>query len=281
MSDTQVQAVSSKPVKISRTKAIEMLEELRFKAGETSSGIGRMFSATWVTVGDKKKGPVLCSKVVRFQVNQHLRGGGLSWNPEKQGYMVVFEMINRKRALKLYKEEATRELEDAQCKLASARQELSEKKSNLAILNGAASDAVLAVSLAEGGTYQTAKARNADEDAARKRLQQAQRQVDDAEKSAQRSLMQMLYKVDDPEGALRQAISDRIERLRVKLTAEKDESERQVLEKKLTADRALLDDPVKSLLSRYRMLNLNGLTRLKINRQTFEISTPPVPALPN
>jgi multidrug efflux pump subunit AcrA (membrane-fusion protein) len=241
-----------------------------------------MFSVQWVAAGDNKSGPYLCRKVVRFQVTEHLRGGELAWDPTEQGYLVVFEMMNRHRALLLFKEEAQRQLEKAKKELDDARTQLSQQEFALIGLQQESeqSDALL----------QSARTNRQPTAALLKTARAAERLLKEGQKAAARTLAtvekliektdQASRKIDDPAKSLQGTISARILGLLEKQAATTDEVEAGALLRKVLVEQQSLSDPVKSLLARYRMLNVNGLIKLKVSGVTYLITTPPVPALP-
>jgi hypothetical protein len=274
----------SKPERITRTRAIALLKDLREHEPHA------MFSAEWVAVGDAKSGPFLCRKTLRFQVKQYLKGGSLSYNPAEQGYMTVFEMVNRNRAIKLYKEGATKALEELQAAAVTQQQTLDRHQQDFEQRESEARAAVVAVGAAETGAYatKTAKRKAVSKATSAKRSAESQlkraRQLRDRAVTNRDELAGKIrfaqLKIADPEAALRQSISAAIERFSTKLSNETDAGERERLTARIELERANLEDPIQELMCRYRTLNLNGLISLKIHGQVYEITTPPVPAVP-
>jgi hypothetical protein len=282
---------ATKPLRITRSKAIELLRGLQAEAARTASGHGRIFSATWVAVGDGKQGPYLCHKAIRFQVERHRKGGTLAYSPAQHGYMVVFEMVNRRRALALFKAEGRHKLKELEPQLATAIRSSQDAQSKLAKALLAQTEAQQRLDKAILNTfYMPVKDRNQ----ALKPFKQEKRSADRAHNAAWQNDDRCRRKVEEleskittetlkatnPEEAIYQLALARMGRLESQLRQETNAAARAVLRAKVAAAHDVLADPVKSLMARYRMLNVKGLTALKINGRQYAITTRPVPRLP-
>jgi hypothetical protein len=276
--------------RITRTQAIAMLQGLQTAAGQSRTGRGKIFSAEWVAKGEPGSGPYPCRKVLRFQVQQHTNGAGMRYNPAEQGYMVVFEMVPGRRALKLYIAEAQHRLTELAPQLEAARQAAEGTLHELEAAKAAATEAAQSLAQATGAQYKTVTAKKEAEKPLKKERREADKRFKAAEKAGKRALRKLealkanqateQEKIDNPTAALTKTISAQIARLKTKLEGTKDAAGRRQLAAQIAADQALLQEPAKYLTIRYRLLNLRGLRKLKIQGQQYEITTPSDPALP-
>lgn len=278
------------PKAITRSAAITLLKDERSKAAKSRSGKGQIFSARWVAVGDEKSGPRVMHKALRFQVRKHLKGGVMAYNPEDHGYLGVYEMCNRTRAIKLYQEAAGHRLAELRPELETARAAAEVTAGPLAGLAEAAHQATLALGSAEALSYATKKAKTDAERPLKATKKTADRDLKNATEASERATRKHEklagkvaaeeLKISDHAAALTAEITARIERLTEKHGSATEDGERADLAAKIEAEREMLADPVKSLMARYRLLNLNGLIALRIRGKDYTITTPPVPAIP-
>lgn len=276
--------------KITRSEAIVMLHDLRGKAAASRFGDGQMFRVTFVARGDEKTPPYLRNMVCRYQVTQHLSGGLQGYAPDEHALIGVYEMTTRARALKLFKGKAAHEVAELTPQVASAEQTASQAESMVPAAEEAARQAESNLSTASAATYATKKSQTDAErplKAAKKDADKALKAAREAAEKARKNANKLAAKLADsrlaqsnPEESLTSTISARIERLTGERDAATDDGERSAIQKKIDREQAYVSDPVKSLLRRYREINLLGVTGLKIKGQVYAVTTPPVPALP-
>lgn len=276
--------------KITRTQAIGMLHDLRKAAAASRFGNGQMFRATFVTRGDDKTPSRLRQMVCRYQVTQHLTGGQQPFQADEHALIGVYEMVPRARALKLFKAQAQHEIDELTPQVEESEQAASQAESKVSAAEQAAEEANANLSAAEEATYATKKAKTDAERPLKAAKKEADRALkiarEEAEKARKKAsklaskLGDAILAKDDPETSLKATITARIERLTGELGKTTDADETAAIEKKLEREQELLSDPVKSLLRRYREINLLGLTELKVKGVVYKVTTPPVPALP-
>lgn len=280
---------SSAPIHANGDTGIAMIAELYQKAIHSRFGRGQIWGVAGVAVGDDKTGPYEYTKAVRFEVHAYLTGGEQTFNPEAQGYVVVFEMVNRKRALKEYKDDAAKDLDLLTSLLAAAQNCLESATTHLNACEQRASTANTQLQAVQNQKYETKKSRREAE----RPLKREKREADSALRAAKEKLASIPKKIsklqskqvilqkklDDPVASLTESILATIGRLdeqRANLT----DDDLQMLENRLSYYSKLLEDPVKLIMSRYRHINLRGITSLTIRGQRYIITTPPQPALP-
>lgn len=276
--------------KISRSEAIDKLKDLRQQAAASRFGDGQMFRVTFVTRGDEKTPPYLRNMVCRYQVTQHLSGGQQGYTPDDHALIGVYEMTTRARALKLFTGKAGHEVAELTPQAVTSEEAAREAESKVPASEEAARVAESALSSASSATYATKKAKEDAErplKAAKKDADKALKSAREAAEKARKNADKLAAKLADaklakekPLESLTATISARIERLTGERDAATDGEQREAIQKKIDREQAFLSDPVKSLLRRYREINLLGVTELKVKGQVYMVTTPPVPALP-
>jgi len=278
------------PIKITRSKAIELLRELNQRTQGGDRSAGAIFSATWVTRGSDGESPYVTTRGLRFGVRSHLKGGELPYDPNDHALMTVYEPLNRATALKDYQDGARAAINKLNEELLVLKGDGDVARDQVTEAKAAAQRAAAELSKVQSASYLTKKARTDAE----KHPKQAKRAADSALKKAQaafdklekkrKKLSERLeherMKLRNPSTALSKEISAKIERRQNELTKETDADKQAELQRRLAREQEYLNDPVSSLLENYLMLNLNGLLSLTIDGQRYVVTTAPSPPVP-
>jgi hypothetical protein len=248
----QTQADVKASQRITRSQAIELLNKL---------GNNTIASAVFVTRGDRNIKPYICDMAFRKGVKQHLKGGERNYSPAEHGLMGVYEVINLDTAIKRYRQ--------------SAQHELNE----------------LAPKVAEAGV-EVQRLRLAYEVKGTKKNLNALRSAEKKHSGLRKKLAHCELKLSDHVQALKNEIEARIENreeeiAEIKLALEGKPANAELLEKlaaakaRLASERRYLSTPERSLLIRYRTINLAGLMSLTIAGRVYSVTTAPTPAAPS
>lgn len=264
----------SKPKRITRSKAIELLRSL-----PTS----QIASVTFVARGDASANlpPYVRVMAIRTKVTKHLKGGHRPYESQDHGLMSVFEVVNKATALKRYRDQATHEIEEVEPQVSPAQSALEAARTELAAKGGPTAKGnkgrTAAVGVKErklqalSTKLEHARLKISDPTAALTSELQAAcgRRQDEITELTDVKIPQARTAIaaGDPDGSKAQALSEL-------------ESELEETRERLARTREYLSDPEQSLLVRYRQINLAGLLALRIDGQDYKVTTPPQPAVP-